>query len=160
MEVKRKYTQVHEMYLVEWLGLNYPPGTWRTNVRLGDKLIAFPAEGLTEEERRLRLAFAASVDAVVLLPKEVHLVEAMVRHEPGVMEDLLAYKELFPYTTGFEPYKDLPIKLILVTPLELGWKGRFYMKYGIHIVHYSPTWILQYLHTYPRKEWRGKLSAL
>jgi len=151
---------VHEAYLAEWLGVNYPPGTWRTNVRLGDKLLAKTVKGVTPNELRWLMGFTASADAVCLLPTETHLIEAMVRHEPGVMEDLLKYHELIKWTSGYEQAAAKTIKLKLLTPLELGWTGEFYAKYGIETVHYSPPWILEYLHTYPHYEQRGRLSTL
>ena len=160
MAKKRSYRIVHESYLAEWLGITYPPGTWRTNVRLGDKLLGREIQGLTEEERRALMPFGASADAIVCLPRETHIVEAMVRHEPGAMEDLLKYKELLPYTTGYEKAAEKPIRLIILTPLELGWYEKFYNKYGVEVAHYSPLWIREYLASYPRKYWRGKLSGL
>ena len=160
MAKARRYRIVHEDYLIEWLGSSFPPGTWRTNVRLGDKLIAKEAKALTESERRWLLPFGASADAVVVNKGEAIIVEAMVRHEPGSIEDLLKYKELLPYTTGYEWTKDKPIRLILLTPLELGWFENFCRKHGVEVVHYKPLWVEEYLHTYPRYEWRGKLSTL
>jgi len=160
MAEKRRYRIVHEAYLVEWLGITYPAGTWKTNVPLGDKLIR-KEEPLTPEERRqLGGMLGANIDAIAVLPTEVHLIEAMVRHEPGAIEDLLKYRELLPHTTGLEPLTNRPIKLILVTPLELGWYEQFANKLGVEIRHYRPPWILEYLHTYPRKYWRGQLSRL
>jgi len=157
---QRKNRLVHEPYLVEWLGVTYPPGTWRTNVYLGDKLLAEGLTAVTPRELSLLSKFAANVDAICLLPFETHLVEAMVRHEPGVLEDLYKYRELLPYTRGYEQAATKTIRLKLVTPLELGWMEGFYQRHGVEVIHYSPPWILEYLHTYPRREWRGKLSAL
>jgi len=156
----RRYRIVHEDYLIEWLGSTFPPGTWRTNVRLGDLLIAKEKPISPAERAQLGGMFGASVDAVVVHKGEVILVEAMVRHEPGSGEDLLKYKMLLPYTTGYEWTKDKPIRLIILTPLELGWYEKFYNSLGIEVVHYKPLWIEEYLHTYPHKEWRGKLSRL
>jgi hypothetical protein len=157
---RRAYRQVHEVYLIEWLGFMFPPGSWRTNVMLGDKLIAptLPVDEL--EKRYITKPLAASADAIVFLPEKIVIVEAMVRHEPGAGEDLLKYKHLFPQTTGMEKYKGLPIELVILTPLELGWYENFYNSLGIKVVHYSPAWIWEYLGSYPRREWRGKLSSL
>lgn len=157
---KRSYTQVHEYYLVEWLGITYPPGTWLTNVRLGDKLLETEIEAITEEEKRVFYGFLPSCDAVVILSNEVHLVEAMVRHEPGACEDLLKYSYCFKYTTGFEAHAEKPRKLLLVTPLELGFMKKFYESLGVNVVHYHPPWIDIYLYKYPRYERRGRTSSL
>lgn len=157
---KRSYTQVHEYYLVEWLGITYPPGIWRTNVRLGDKLLKIEQQAITEEEKRYLYGFLPSCDAVVTLPNEVHLIEAMVRHEPGAGEDLLKYQYCFKHTTGYEAHAGKTLKLMLLTPLELGFMQNFYESLGIKVVYYHPAWIDLYLHRYPRHEWRGRTSFL
>jgi hypothetical protein len=157
---KRKYRQVHDDYLIEWLGITYPPGTWRTNVRMGDELFA-RKEGLTEGERLQLLGLlGACADAVVFLPTETHIIEAMVRHEPGAAEDLLKYKWLLPYTSTLKNRVKEPIRLFILTPLELGGIEKFYNTLGIEVKHYSPMWIIEYLHSYPHKEWRGKLARI
>jgi len=160
MAKKRRYRPVHEAYLTEWLGLKFPPGTWRTSVKLGDMLIRPEASTLTPSERRLLLPFAAEADAIVLYKKTLWIIEAMVRHEPGAGEDLLKYKALVPYTSSLQPYKDWPIKLVILTPLELGWYEQFYRSLGIQVEYYAPPWIIEYITSYPRRFWRGKLSRL
>jgi hypothetical protein len=160
MMAERKYRQVHDQYLIEWLGINFPPGSWRTNVPLGDQLIA-PTIPLTELERKyITKPLTANADAVIITENKVIIVEAMVRHEPGAGEDLLKYKYLFPYTTEFARYKNWPIELVILTPLELGWYEKFYQMLGIKVVNYSPAWIWEYLYTYPRRMRRGQLSSL
>jgi len=157
---RRKYRIVHESYLAEWLGINYPAGTWRTNVRLGDIQIP-PGEKLTpEEERMLKGAFGAIADAIVLLPDKVIIVEAMVRHDPGSGEDLLKYEILFRETKEFKEHWNKPIEKIIVTPLEIGPYIRFYEKMGVRVIKYTPLWIQEYLGTYPPRHRRGKLSGL
>ena len=141
----RKYRNVHETYLAEYLGVTYPPGTWRTNVRLG-KVRAPETERLSPQERRLLLgAFGASADAIVLLPDKVVIIEAMVRHEPGAGEDLLKYRMLFRETEEFKEYWDKPIDMVLLTPLDVTAYERFYREMGIRVEVYRPAWILEYL---------------
>jgi len=156
----RKYRNVHETYLAEYLGITYPPGTWRTNVRLGRVRVP-ETEKLSPQERRLLLgAFGASADAIVLLPDRVVIIEAMVRHEPGAGEDLLKYRMLFRETEEFKEYWDKPIDMVLLTPLDVTAYERFYREMGIRVEVYRPAWILEYLGTYPARYRRGKLSGL
>jgi len=157
---KRKYRIVHESYLAEWLGITFPPGTWRTNVRLG-KVKSPEERKLGIEEQRLLLgAFGASADAIVLLPEKVVIVEAMVRHEPGAGEDLLKYEMLFKETLEFHDFWDKPIEKIIVTPLDVSAYERVYKAMGVKVVNYRPVWILEYLGTYPARFRGGKLSGL
>jgi hypothetical protein len=156
---KRRYRIVHESYLAEFLGLNFPPGTWRTNVRLGRVKVPEGASLSPEEERLLKGAFAGSADAIVFLEDEVIIIEAMVRHEPGSVEDLLRYKRLFLSDPEFREHWGKRIRLMLVTPLELGEWAKFAEEQGIEIVRYAPPWIMEYIYSYPRREWRGKGSS-
>jgi len=157
---RRKYRIVHESYLVEWLGINYPAGTWSTNIRLGKIKSLEERKLMPEEERLLIGAFGAQADAIVLLPDRVVIVEAMVRHEPGTAEDLLKYEMLFRETEEFKEHWHKPIEKIIVTPLDVGMYLAFYEKMGIKVVKYAPLWIQEYLSTYPPRFRRGKLSAL
>ena len=77
----RRYTIVHEQYLLEWLMKNYPAGTWRTNVRLGAVSKELIERTVTPEERRALKLWTFQADAVVLLPDKVVIVEALVRPE-------------------------------------------------------------------------------
>lgn len=157
---KRTYRQVHDSYLIEWLGITYPPGTWRTNVALGQLRPELAEKALTHEELKYLRPFLASADAVVILPDEVHIIECMIRHEPGAIEDLLKYKKLFKETPEFARHWDKPIKLILLTPLDAPFYEEMARSFGIEVKKYRPAWILEYIHSYSRKEWRGKLSSV
>jgi len=157
---KRTYRQVHDSYLIEWLGITYPPGTWRTNVALGQLRPELAEKAKTAEELKLLRPFLASADAVVILPEEVHIIECMIRHEPGALEDLIKYKKLFRETPEFSRHWNKPIKLILLTPLDAPFYEELAKDFGVEVKKYRPVWILEYLGTYRRKEWRGKLSGV
>jgi len=157
---KRKYRIVHESYLIEYLGITYPPGTWKTNVPLG-KLKPIAGRALSEGELRyVSKPFVANADAVVVLKDKIVIIEAMVRHEPGALEDLIKYELLLRETPDYQQYSHLPIEKVLLTPLDLPFYSKLAARMGIKVVKYSPTWIWEYLHSYPRKEWRGKLSSV
>jgi len=136
--------------------MNFPPGTWRTNVTLGRVKVP-PGAALTPEEYAyIRESFGAQADAIVFLPDEVIIVEAMIRHEPGAVEDLLRYKDLFLTDETFKEHWRKRIRLLLLTPLELGEYEEFARRRGIEVVRYSPPWVWEYLYTYPRRFRRGK----
>lgn len=152
---ERRYRPVAESYLTEWLGITYPPGTWRTNVPLGDVEVPFEEE-LTEEERRfVKKPLRPVVDAVVLLQDEVHLVEAKIRDERGKVEQLLLYEFLFPRTPEFKAHWKKKIRKILLTPKDQGEFEKFLQRYGIEIVYYRPAWITEYLGSLERRYRRG-----
>jgi len=79
--VVRKYRIVHERMLLEFLTRMYPPGTWRTNVRLGMPHPEIARVAVTPEEQRMLLITLPMADAVVLLPERVDIIECRVRPE-------------------------------------------------------------------------------
>ena len=80
---ERKYRPVAEYYITEYCGITYPPGTWRTNVPLGE-VDTSDYYRLTPAERRyISKPFQPLCDALVILPNEVHLIEAKIREERG-----------------------------------------------------------------------------
>ena len=157
---ERKYRPVAEAYLTEWLGITYPPGTWRTNVQLGDVKTYNIRVASEAEERFIKKPFRPIADAVVLLPNEVHIVECKVREDRGKLEQLLVYEYLFPRTPEFAAYKDYPIRKILLTPKPMGSFEKFLQKYGIEVVYYRPAWILEYLNSLERKLRRGYSASV
>jgi hypothetical protein len=150
---KRRYRIVHEPYLIEWLSLNFPPGTWRTNVTLGKVKVPERAAITPEEYAMLRETFGGQADAIIFLEDKTIIVEAMVRHEPGSVEDLLRYKQLLLTDPEFKDRWSLPVRLVLLTPLELGERAKFAAEQGVEVIHYRPPWIWEYIHSYP-KRWR------
>ena len=152
---ERKYQPVGEAYLTEWLGITYPPGTWRTNVPLGSTKTYNVRVRSEAEARFLTKPFRPIADAVVVLPNEVHIIECKVREDRGKLEQLLVYEYLFPSTPEYARYKDFPIRKILLTPKPMGSFEKFLARYGIEVAYYRPTWILEYLNSLERKSRRG-----
>jgi len=152
---QRKYRIVAESYLTEWLGITYPPGTWRTNVSLGEVTTPETVKLTPEERRYITKPLRPVCDAVVLLPDEVHLVEAKIREERGKVEQLLVYEYQFPRTPEFKAHWKKKIRKILLTPKDQGEFENFLQKYGIDVVYYRPAWIEEYLGSLDRRYRRG-----
>jgi len=152
---KRKYRPVSESYITEWLGITYPPGTWRTNVPLGDVKTPEMMKMTPAEERFVKKPLRPIADAVVLLRDEVHIVEAKVRDDRGKIEQLLIYRYMFPRTPEFREHWHKKIRTILLTPKEQGEFANFLAKYDIEVVVYNPPWVQEYLGSLARKYRRG-----
>ena len=151
---ERRYRPVAESYLTEWLGITYPPGTWRTNVALGDVKTPELMTLTPAEARFVKQPLRPIADAVVVLPDEVHLVECKIRDDRGKIEQLLIYEYLFPKTPEYKAHWDKRIRKILLTPKDVGGLAKFLEKYGIEVVYYRPPWILEYLGSIRRRERR------
>lgn len=157
---KRKYEIIAESYLTEWLGITYPPGTWRTNVNIGMPAIPEEERLTPAELRAIRRGWTGKADAVVFLPEEVHIVEAKIRDDRGKIEQLLLYKWLFYRDESFRPYWDKRVKLILLTPKDQGILEEFMAEFGIQVIYYRPLWVQEYLGTLRPFERRGTLSHI
>lgn len=160
MARKRKYRIIHEDFLGEYLALNFPPGSFRTNVPLGK--VEEPERGgvSVEEKRMLRSAMGGRADAVVVHNHRVIIIECIIRHEPGSLEDLMKYKKLLRETPRYQKYSNYPIELWILTPLDMPWYEEFAEDLGIKVEKYKPAWVFEYLQSYPRRFQRGKLSSL
>jgi len=152
---RQPYRPVSESYLLEYLGYTYPPGSYQTNVPLGEA--AVPAGMiLTDAERRfISKPWQPYADAVVLLPREVVLIECKVRDDRGKLEQLLEYDYLFPRTVRYRDHWNKPRHLVLLTPKDQGEYTQFLKKYGVDVVIYAPNWILEYLGSLPTRARRG-----
>lgn len=156
---KQPYNPVGESYLTEWLGITYPPGTWRTNVALGEVTVPANMVMSSSEARFVVQAWRPVADAVVVLRDQVHLVECKVRDDRGKMEQLLEYDYLFPKTAEYRAEWGKPRRLILLTPKDQGEYQKFLEMYGITVVYYSPPWVLEYLGGLGSRYRRGTGSA-
>jgi len=157
--VPRKYRIVHERMLLEWLMKTYPPGTWSTNVRLGMPHPEVARVALTPEEKRMLLITLPMADAVVILPEQVHIIEALVRPEWWKILMLKVYGKLFPQTEEFKQHWHKPIDLVLLTAILnpfMEWVAR---EEGVRVIHYRPIWIEPYYGTLaPRKLLAPKIT--
>jgi len=145
--VVRKYRIVHERMLLEYLLRTYPPGTWRTNVRLGMPHPEIARVALTPEEQRMLLITLPMADAVATLPERVDIIECLVRPEWWKILMLKVYGKLFPLTEEFRQHWDKPIRLLLLTAILnpfMEWVAR---EEGVDVTHYRPIWIEPYLVT-------------
>ena len=140
----RKYRIVHERMLLEYLLKTYPPGSWRTNVRLGMPHPEVARVALTPEEQRMLVITLPMADAVVLLRDQVHILECVVRPEWWKITQLKVYGRLFPMTEEYRPHWEKPIRLVLLTAILnpfMEWLAR---DEGVEVVRYRPIWIDTY----------------
>jgi len=147
--VGKMYRIVHERMLLEYLLKTYPPGSWRTNVRLGMPHPEVARVALTPEETRMLMITLPMADAVVTLPEEVHILECLVRPEWWKITQLKVYGRLFPMTEEYRDHWEKPIRLILLTAILnpfMEWLAR---DEGVVVIRYRPIWIDPYYATLP-----------
>jgi len=151
----RRYTIVHEPYLIEWLSRNFPRGTWMTNVRLGLPRKELRELAKTPEEQRALKLWTARADAVVILDDKVIIVEALVRPEWWKIEQLVEYEMLFRHTPEFADHWHKPVEKVLLTVAIDDFHKMMAEQRGVRVVVYRPAWIESYLALYPPRHRRG-----
>ena len=156
----RKYRIVHEPYLMEWLVKNFPPGTFRTNVRLGAVSPELVERTVSPAERRALKVFTAQADAIVLLKEKVIIIEALVRPEWWKIQQLKQYKKLFKSTIEFKEHWDKPIELVLLTTISSPFHEKMCAEEGIRLILYRPKWIEEYLQTLAARKRRPPGAAM
>ena len=100
--------QTEKVYLNKWLAKFHRTDLQWRRVRLG--------QVATKEEAKFYKVILRWADAVFIKDGFVHIVEAKLRPDLGVIGQLEGYKKLFPVTPEFSVYKDWPIKMILLSP--------------------------------------------
>src|SRR6266508_5721537 len=108
-----------EMRLVaEWAVRTFPLAELKLRVDVGDLRTALQDTGLTAAELRRLGRSRRWVDAMIVEPAAVHLVEGKIRLTPGGLEQLELYRALFPLTPELAHLRHLPLELHLVFAVE------------------------------------------
>jgi len=157
---QRRYIIIHERMLIEWLLKTYPPGTWRTNVRLGRPHPEQRARAVAPEELRAFYPWMPSADAVVVLPEEVHIVECLVRPEWWKAFQLVLYEEFFRITEEYREHWEKPVRLILLSAVTNPIVTKARRKIGVRVVTWRPPYVDEYLALYPYRKRRPAVQRV
>jgi len=135
-------------------------GIIMTRVRLGP----YPSELLkyvsAEEEARMLTLWRRWADAIVIYPDRVVLIECAIRPNPGKIQQLLLYKDLFYKTPEFQHLKDRLLEMELVYAIEDPATVLLAQKQGIKTVYFKPVWVEEYIaQLYPRER-RGPIQEV
>src|SRR5712691_8968210 len=114
----RDWTPRESRLVAEWVTQTWPHAIIKFRVDVGDLTPAMSATGLSAAELRKLGRSRRWVDAMVVEPATVHLVEAKIRLEPGALEQLELYKALFPKTPEFQDLVGRDLQLHLVYAIE------------------------------------------
>lgn len=153
----RKSRQVEVRLVAEYLKENYSKYTFITKQPLGK----VPEELMTElgYKRAIGITrpFRPEIDAVVILPGALVLIEAKVWSVINGLAKLPVYKSLVPFTPELKQYSTLPIIMELV----VGWTNPnleiMARDAGVRLRVYCPDWlneVVQSMHDYWTSDYR------
>jgi hypothetical protein len=85
------------------------------------------------------------IDAVVITPKSLVLIEGKIRTPAEGLGQLLLYRELLPQTPELRPYAYLPVDMVLATPRPDPRVIGVAASLGIRVEVFAPQWVMDYL---------------
>ena len=103
-------------------------------------------ERLTEEfgkgkAVRMFRPWRPEVDAIVIKPDRLILIEAKIFKYMDGLSKLPVYKALVPQTPELKPYERFPIEMELVLPGRIPWVENAAKAAGVKTVIWAPVWI-------------------
>jgi len=143
---RRKRQEWEARYASEFVAAHFPNAKVFLRLRLGSLPTPLVAEDLTESERRALAVRQRWLDAAVILPNSIRLIEAKLRaHEyiTGIAQ-LEAYTVIAPHTADFEPYLPRRIEPCLVVPIQDALTEYLCHSKNIMYVLFTPTWFESY----------------
>lgn len=156
----RQYVPREQRMLSEWLAKEYPNDTVITRVKMGTPHPSLISPGLSGAELRMVGVWRRWVDALVLKKDRVILVEASVLPAPGKIAQLALYEELLPHTPELGKFAKFPVEKVLLSAAEDPVLTKIAKRYGIKVVFYRPTWVVEYLRTLSPRSQRPPLTFL
>lgn len=142
---RREYKQRERRFVPEFVEKRYPTRvTVFYNMAIGpppeELQKAFPETPLAHLRR-----WRFWIDAVVIQPNRMILIEGKLRKPQEGLGQLLFYKALLPQTPELDPYKLYPVEMVLIVPREDPRVITFATAVGIKIEIFRPPWVIEYL---------------
>lgn len=149
----RKWQPRERRLITEYCIQVYPDATHLFNVRVGGHHPSLHPEALSPSERRLIGIFRRWVDALVIRPHELVLIEGAIYPDMGDISKLKGYAYLIPFTPELKPYQNYTLSLEYVTPILDPFVKMMCLDNNIRYVVFRPSWIESYLRELsPRKQ--------
>jgi len=135
--------EIEPRWVSEYVAANYKDFPVRFRVPLG----AIP-KGLAEEMGEAKaLAFfrpwRPEVDAIVILPRHLILIEGKIFKVMDGLSKLPIYKSLVPLTPELAEYRDFPVIMQLLCVRPLPWVEQAAAQNDVKIVPWAPDWLIK-----------------
>lgn len=147
MSTRQPYQQRERRYVVEWVRTRWPTNAALFNVRLGGIPAKFQGVDVGGLSSNIFKVFNRYVDAAVILPDRLILIEAKILGDLGAVSQLEYYASLVPSTPALAIYSALPLELRIVTASAEPTFTEFAASKGISVDVFRPPWAVEYLTT-------------
>ena len=129
---------------VSWYIKNqYPDAEVRLRCPLGRIPVELKALHGPAKAARVYRPWRPEVDALVILPGALVLVEAKIQKYMDGLAKLPIYKALVPYTAELDVFSDRPVLLHLLLPVKIPWIMDIAGDVGVEVYAVAPDWVLQ-----------------
>lgn len=146
--------------VMEYLAEKYPGCEWFIQYRVGADPEMAGGEYEDEAERRLARQANYWVDAVVVTPTELVVIEATMYRGAAKAGKLMEYIMLLPATPDLRPYLGRRVVGEVVSAQDDPLGREVCKKMGIRFVVYEPPWLGEFWELYPDRRRRPANSRL
>ena len=131
--------------IVDYVRTKYPDATVYYNFKVGGAPSSLEKNTSVIENPNIALPWARYVDALVITPTELLLIEAKLPAKPEAVAQLMLYRQLLPKTPQLSGYLNLPVRLRIVTARPDPQLVEFAAQQGIEVEIFQPDYAMVYL---------------
>jgi hypothetical protein len=142
----------------EWISKYHKGAKFFVPCRIGPTREIAEEEEITEEELGLLSRWQSWVDAVIIYPFKLMIVEAQMYIKLTDIERLELARRIFMQTKSLEKYFHLPREFWLVAAIEDSYIKRRCLEEGFFYTVYKPSFYDEYTEVYPGRKYRPPLA--
>lgn len=142
---RRPWVGAETRLVAEWLAARHPDAHTLQHVRVGPITPQTDDPDLADAELRMLGSWRYWVDAILIYPHEVILVEAGILPDPGDVSRLELYTRLWPLTPDVGDIVTLPARGHLVYGVPCAALEAVALEHGLSWETFTPPWVPEYL---------------
>lgn len=142
---RRSYISWEARFLGEWLTTHRPEARVLTHVRVGPISPSLSTLPLSAAEMRAIGLWRRWVDALVILPDRMELVEAKMLQSAAQISQLELYAHLLPQTPELEEFRGRPVDKIALVAVEDPAATYIARRVGIRVIVSPPDWLEEWI---------------
>lgn len=157
---KRRHLLGESRLLSEYIRDRYAGRAFHSQLPIGASPGAVGVDYLDEAEERMARRLNRRVDAVIVPPPELVVIEATMSRPSDKVGRLIEYLLLLPATPEYRNWAGAPVVVELVTAQDDEVARKMCALLGFRYVFYEPDWIDEFHAVYPRRKRRSPHAGL